>query len=198
MASSLFRPLAVLLLSLPLLAGCAQGPGNVPAGGPAYGALPPIVLDVAGIEVVDQYRAPRAKPNVEHLVALAPAQAVRGWVAERLRANGSAGSARVMIKDASIQEVELPRTQGIKGMFTRDQAQRYDARIQVEVMGQSPRNNFNGFASATVTRSVTVAEDISVAGREAVLAGLVRQLMDDLNARLDPEIRHDLAAIVLR
>lgn len=201
--SSLSRSLVhwsrrLALLVLPLLAACAQGPQAQPPAAIGFGQFGPISLDVAAIEVVEQYRMPRSKPQVEHLVSVSPAQAVRIWAGDRLRAAGQGGSARVVIKDASIIEIDLPRTQGMKAYFTKDQAQRYDARIEVEVQGQSPRRGFSGFASAVVTRSVTVAEDISVAGREQVWHTLVRQLTEDLNARLDQEIRRDLAAIVLR
>ena len=70
--------LAVLVMVGLALGGCAS---QVPVKPPAvsFGDHSPIALDVAVIDVVEQYRPPMAKPNVEHLAINPPGQAVRRW-----------------------------------------------------------------------------------------------------------------------
>lgn len=197
----IFRLGLGLMLGLALL-GCARKETTLPASAPAlsFNQMGQIVLDVPRIEVVPEYRASRAAPYIEHQMTMPPLEAVRRWTAERLKPTGKGGGiVRVIVKDASIKETTLPRTAGISGVFTRDQAYRYDGRLEVEITAQKPEaQNFSGFSSAIVTRSVSVPEDVSIAERERVWLDLVRQMMDDLNARFEDGIHSNLSAIILR
>lgn len=161
-----------------------------------FSAFSPIVMAAGSVDVVDNRRG--ASP-VDSRLAVTPADAVRRWAADRLVAAGGPGRVRVVIHDASILETQLDKTGGVRGFFTNDQAQRYDGRIDVEVVGERPgETSFRGLTRATVTQSTTVDEKASLAGREATLNDLTRRLIDDLNARLDAGIRKDLAPMVRR
>lgn len=183
-----------------LLAACQSTPPR-PAPRPIdFSNFGPIMLNAGTVDVVDAYRPMGAK-HVEGRSAVPPAEAVRRWAAERLQAAGGPGRVRVTIRDASIVEVPLPTKKGITGYFTNDQAQRYDGRIEVEIAGEVPdtgSGGFRGVTRSTVTQSTTVAENISLADREATFLDLTRRMMDDLNARLDAGIRKDLAPMVRR
>lgn len=160
----------------------------------------PILLNAGSVDVVNAYRS-MGGTHVEDRSAVPPAEAVRRWASERLQATGGPGRVRVTIKDASIVEVPLPRTQGVKGYFTTDQAQRYDGRIEVEVAGESQDSAgavFRGMTKSTVTYSTSVAENIALADREATFLDITRRMIEDLNARLDAGIRKDLAPMVRR
>ncbi|BAI71053.1 hypothetical protein AZL_004150 [Azospirillum sp. B510] len=183
-----------------LLAACQSTPPR-PAPRPIdFSNFGPIVLNAGGIDVVDAYR-PIGGKHVEGRSAVPPAEAVRRWAAERLQTGGGTGRVRVTIRDASIVEVQLPTKTGITGYFTNDQAQRYDGRIEVEITGEVPdsgNGGFRGVTRATVTHSMSVAENISLADREATFLDITRRMMEDLNARLDAGIRKDLAPMVRR
>lgn len=188
--------LAAALATVALTA-CQSTPPR-PAPRPIdYSNFGPIVFSAGSVDVVDAHRP--AGTAVDQRIPLPPAEAVRRWANERLQAAGGPGRVRVTIRDASIVEVQLPKTGGVKGYFTNDQAQRYDGRIEVEISGELPgETTYRGMTKATVTQSTTVPENISVADREATLQDLVRRMMDDLNARLDAGIRKDLAPMVRR
>lgn len=183
-----------------LLAACQSAPPR-PAPRPIdFSNFGPILLNAGTIDVVDAYR-PVGGKHVENRSAVPPAEAVRRWAAERLQAAGGTGRVRVTIRDASIVEVPLPTKKGITGYFTNDQAQRYDGRIEVEITGEVPdtgNGGFRGVTRSTVTHSTTVAENISLADREATFLDITRRMMEDLNARLDAGIRKDLAPMVRR
>jgi len=180
-----------------VLAGCAA-PAPVQSPPLSFAQRGTIALDAATIEIVDQYRPTQARPHVEHRVPTPPALAVRQWAAERLRAVGRTGSVQVIIRDAGIVESDLPRAEGVKSLFTNQQAQRYDGRIEVLITGQNPAARFSGSAQAEVIRSTTVAEDVSLAGREATWTTLVHQMMDDLDQRLTQGIRDGLGPMLRR
>ncbi len=187
--------LAALAMFGMALGGCAS---QVPVKPPAvsFADHATIDLDVAAIDVVDQYRPPMAKPNVEHLAPNPPGQAVRRWAAERLRAVGRGGSAQVVIMDASIVESQLAREQGITAFFTTQQGQRYDGRVEVKIVCQSPTSGLTGYAQAMASRSSTVPEDISLAGREETWDKLVRGMMEDLDNRLSHAVQDGLGPML--
>lgn len=189
---------AALLAAGLALSACVQKTAEPPAPPLTFSQYGVISLDVAQVEVVPDYRAAMAAPNVDHLSPMPPLEAIRRWAGDRLRPVGSTGIVRLIVKDAHIKEVQLPRTAGLSGLFTKDQAQRYDGRIDVDLVAQKPdRNNFTGYTSAIVTRSVSVPEDVSLNERERTWLTLTRQMMDDLNARFEDGIRVNLAPIIL-
>lgn len=150
-----------------------------------------ITLDVATVDVVDAYAEPMREPNVEHLLAVSPSDAVRLWAADRLKAGGGTGRAQVIIRDAAVKEVPLQRTEGVRGWFTKDQSERYDASLTVEVRVDGP-GGYSGFTTVVVGRSTTVPEDVSLAEREKAMLALVQALAADLDAKLDEAIRTNL------
>lgn len=192
------RPVLLAVAAALVLTACQSTPPRPPARPVGFAAFAPIVMNAATIDVVDARRAGGATA-VDGRIPVPPAEAVRRWAAERLQAGGRQGRVRVVIKDATITEVQLPRTGGVQGYFTNQQAQRYDGRIEVEVTGEVPGDTaFRGFTRATVTNAVTVPEYITLADREATLQDLTRTMAEDLNARLDAGIRKDLATMVIR
>jgi hypothetical protein len=178
-------------LSLAALPALAQG------GALDFTAKDPITLDVASIEVESEYVAPMKDPNVDHLITITPSDAVRLWASQRLKAGGSQGRARVVIRDASVKEKELERTTGIKGWFTKDQSEQYDGRIQVDILVEGTARGFTGSASATVARSTSVPEDVSLAERDKTMLTLVRELATDLDSQLEPAIKANLFPVVI-
>lgn len=187
------RSLLTLALATPLLAA-------LPAAAQAivdFSSREPIVLDVASIEVESQYAAPMAPPNIDHELPLTPSDAVRIWATSRLKAGGPQGRARVIIKDASVREIDLDRTKGIKGWFTKDQSQKYEGKFQVDIVVEGTSRGFTGSVSASVARSTTVAEDVTLAQRETTMNDLVRGLASDLDVELDKSIRANMFPVII-
>ncbi len=164
-----------------------------------YGHLDKIRLDVGSIEIVDSYQEPLTAPNVDHLFPVNPEQTLRQWANDRLVAAGSPDRyARFVIEDAKVIETELPRTRGVRGMFTTDQAQRYDISLVASLEIRETRGNFqHAFARASASRSRTVAEDITLNEREKVWFDLLEATMNDFNASLERQIRNDLGRYLL-
>lgn len=180
------------------LTACQSAPPRPAPRAVDFSAYGPILLSAGGIDVIDAYR-PIGGNHVEQRSPVPPAEAVHRWAASRLQTTGGPGRVRVTIKDASIIEVPLPKTAGVRGYFTNDQAQRYDGRLEVEVAGEIPGEAFfRGTTQATVTYSTTVPENISLADREATFQDITNRLIEGLNARLDAGIRKDLAPMVRR
>lgn len=173
----------------------ATGCNNVPPERPqfaklTYAHLGPFTFDAARVEIVEEPSATGSGVSAP----VSPAQAARQWAQDRIRVTGQGNrSVRVVIRNAGIAESDLPRTQGLRGAFTKDQAQRFDAKVEMAVEVRNERGFQDGFATATAERFTTVAEDITLNDRDRILFGLVEDLMRELNSRLDANIRSFLA-----
>jgi hypothetical protein len=179
------------------LAGCETPPPRPVFPDIRFTERPPMRVDVAAVDIERQFRPTLRAPNVEHLFPIPPERAMENWARDRLQAVGTgARRLRVRIIDAEVREVELPRTGGVRGAFTTDQAQRYDAAVEMslDLMGE------RGFAERSVTakavRSRSVPENITPNQRETVWYELTKEVMADLDVELERQIRNNFGFYV--
>ena len=195
-----FAPVLALLIAVAgILGGCeSAGPARPVFPDIRFTDKPPLRLDVASVEVVDRFQPTFKEPNVEHLFPVTPARAAGNWARDRLQATnpGSDRRARFVILDASARETDLPRTQGVRGAFTTDQAERYDATIAVEVDILGARGFTERSVTAKASRSTTVPEGVTQNQREQAWYDLTRALMADLDRQLEQEIRANFTFLV--
>lgn len=158
----------------------------------SFAGQPKLTLDVFKVEMAYDYLPPAAKPHVDHLFPVPPADAVARWAGDRLAASGRGRLARVVVKDASVIEVPLEKTGGIKGWFTTDQSERYDATLEVVVEIRSDVGR-EAFASARVKRSQTIEEGASPAKRREVWYAMTGKLLADMDKELERAMRQYLA-----
>ena len=153
-----------------------------------YQHLGKIKLDVASIDVVQAYKPPMKAPNVEHRFPTSPMTALSRWGHDRLIAGGDKGYARFSILDAAVRETALAMKEGIKGAFTKDQSERYDAALEARLELFDGTGKSLGFVDAKTSRSVTVREDATVNDREKAWFDLTESLMKDINTELEKNI----------
>ena len=177
---------ALLAVPLLLLAGCETPVQMQSLPALSYDHLGPLRLHVARIAIVPAYPPPMKSPNVDHLFPTPPLKAIRRWAADRLRAVGRDGVARVVIRNAAAIETPLAQKKGVKAAFTKQQAYRYDLTIEatVEINGR----NSTGDASAKATRFTTVREDASINERNKIWFQLTETLMRDFNAEMEKNL----------
>ena len=145
-------------------------------------------LNVAKIEITSSYNQPMNNPNVDHLFHTPPAAALKSWAKDRLHAVGTDGYARFTIIEASVTETGLDKKNGIIGIFTKDQSERYDAILEAKLEIFDNRGRSKGFAKAKATRSVTVSDDSSINQRKQAWFNLTEELIGDINAELEKNI----------
>jgi hypothetical protein len=117
-----------------------------------------------------------------------PKDAAVRWAQDRLVASGDRLTFRYVVREASAVEAELPQTQGIKGLVTTDQSERYEVHIIIDMQVLDGRQVL-GSANAEARRSVTVAEDVSLNERERIWYRLTDNTMNDLNDQLEQTIK---------
>ena len=184
-----------------VMAGCA-GPAEQPrpvARPFDYAHLTVIQLDVAQVEVVDQWVPPRAPPNVDHRAPVEPREALRRMLTDRVQAWGRQGRGRAIIEEASLIEERLPRQTGIGALFSTQPSERYVLTLTARLEVEGPEGR-RGSAQATVTRTRTVLEGTSLAAREAVWYEMLRSALDDpqgLNVEFEFQVRRALRGFIV-
>lgn len=185
---SVFRSLCFVMAAI-VVSSCSDAPPPPPRPKASFARYVPFKLNIAYIDVVEEYKSSGKPPYVEQFFPTSPAQAMRNWAEERIRTVGQSRYMQVLIKDASVKETPLPRTGGVKGVFTRDQAQRYDARLDVEMRIYGDKSALSEASlQVAASRSATIGEDASPAEREALFARMTADLMNMVNAELEKNI----------
>jgi hypothetical protein len=183
------RRLAIAAIMLGVLAGCAS-----PAPRPSFPDIrfttePPLRIDAASIELVKDFRPSFKPPQVEHLFPIPPELAIENWVHDRLQATGTSRRVIVHIIDAGVREVVLPKTPGLRGAFTTDQAERYDGTVEVRIDLVDERGFPERTVTAKATRSQSVAEGITANQRDQAWYDMTRGMMSSLDRELERQIR---------
>lgn len=189
--SRLSRLLVAVLLSVAGLAlsACELTPPTGDFPELTYGHLAPLRFDVASVEVEQAYQPSSEPPNVELLFPVRPDQAAANWGRDRLQAVGTARRMRFIVREAPVVETALETKSGLAGVVTRDQSERYEARLTVEVEVLDDGGQMEGSAMARVARSVTVTENATLHEREEVWYELTQKLMSDMNTRLEETLK---------
>ena len=176
-------PLAVLAISL-LAAACQMQPERNQFADLTFQHMTPIRLDVRDIVVEQAYSAPLESPNVDHDFPVKPMDAAVQWAEDRLVAAGATRTATFVVRDASVVETPLPQAGGLEGMLTTEQSERYEARLEIQIVIRDDRGWEEGSLVTEVNRTVTVPEDSTLNDREKAWYAMTEKLLADLDRQL--------------
>jgi hypothetical protein len=182
--------LCLCLVLATALVACAAAPPPAKFADIRFTREPPLLLNVARIELIDRFQPSFQAPNVEHEFAIPPQRALENLCKDRLQAvaPGSGAVARFTIEEASVRESELPRTTGIKGAFTIDQAERYDGRVAARLDIFDEHGVMVRTAVAEATSSRSVAEGITLNERDQTWYEMSRELVKSLDQELERQV----------
>lgn len=172
-----------------------------PPAGPKYpditfDHLPPIELDVAEIVIRTPYREPLEPPHVGEQFPVTPSRAALNWAQDRITAVGTSGEAVVTIVESGAVEKELERTEGVKGLFTKDQAQAYEVVVEMKIEARTSEGQRKGSAVMRVTKKTSVPEDATMNEREETWYQLTKDVMNSFNDAMEQQIRSSLGAFM--
>lgn len=194
-ATKTLRRFALSLIIMVSLAACTTPPA------PQYPDLtfthiPPIVLGVERIEIINAASPTAGATHVEAQMPVSPEAALRAWARDRLQANGVSGVAKFVIEKASVTETDLKKTEGLKGLVTKDQSHRYDSNVRATLSLEGVPRVTQAFAQAEVSRAQTISEDASINDREQIWFNLTEATMKDFDPIMAASIRKHLADFV--
>lgn len=190
-----FSRMATLGVLAVVLSACATPPApQFPEL--RYSHMSPITLGVAEIKIVDAETSTLNGTHVESRMPQSPAQAMRAWAEDRLRASGVSGVAIFTIEEATTVGTDLKPMGGVKGAFTTEQLERYDARVRATLRLEGVPRVSEAFAQAGVDRSQTLSENATINDREQMWFDLTEAVMKDFDPAMEASIRKHLADFV--
>ena len=190
----MLRALALCFGLLVSLSACsAVNPPTPRLPEMTFANLQPLQLDVARVEVVSKYQPPTQAPHIEYDMPVAPENAIKRWVQDRLKPIGRTGVLRVTILDAQATENPLKMDTGVKSVFEKQQAARVDVAVEVRLEILDERQFPIAEAAAKAARSRTLPEGLKLNERDTILYELVEGTMLEFNTNIDPYIRTSFA-----
>ena len=174
-------PIFLLLLVF----GCKNEHAPPPLPEMSFTRFQPIVLDVGNIDIIEEYKSPEHEPNIEHLIAVSPAEAMKAWVKDRLKASGADKSMQIIIKDASVINHKPQGTDQFMGPAPN---RRYDARLEVELRVYGTDAMSEASVNVISTQTITLSDAASLDERKRVFYRMVYDLMEGANAELEKQI----------
>lgn len=178
-------------------AGCAPGREPAPLPQIAFASDRPLVLNVAQVEVVSAFQASDQPPRVEQRFPTPPETALKRWPADRLRAGGRTGTARFTITDAAVSRTELQTTPGLRGRFTREQDERYDAAAAATLEILDDYGNRLAFVQARAERARSVSESARRDERDRIRFTMIDTLMTEFDREMEKAVRQHLIGWLL-
>lgn len=169
MTAQPLRRRTCLLLPL-LLAACGGEPRSYPPL--RYDYLPQIRLNVAQVDVQQDFVPSGVAPDVTPLDPVQPVDVLRQLATDRLKPFGPAGRAVLVIQNASL----IQRDDAITGTLA--------VRLDIYTTG----NTRVGYAEARVSRQHTGHID----DMRQTLYDMTRQMMDAMNVELEYQIKRSL------
>lgn len=167
-----------LLSALPLLALAACGTTPpAPVFTPLdYSYLPPILLKVAQVNVVNAYVPTSSQVRMAGLDPAPPAETLLAMLKHRLQPAGQPGTATVTVESAYVDQVGG----NLVGQMT------------VDVNLTSANGLATGFTEASVSATQTVPQSDNVDDTRAALYGLTKRLMTQMNVQLQYQVQKNL------
>jgi hypothetical protein len=190
--SKLFLLTGSMLLAASL-AACNTPPHRQSFPEITYQHLKPFRLDVAHVEIVQGYQ-PDPVHDVGDQFPELPAKVAAQWAQDRLIAVGSQGQAIYTVTLAKSTDTPLKRSEGFSQVTRKEQSDRYDLAITVNLEVQS--GGKSGAVTAQSARTQTVGEDITLNEREGVLFNLLDATMKDVNGQMEKLIPQYLGGFV--
>lgn len=179
------------------LAACSSEPVRTPPLQLDYTGLGKIYLNTQDVRIINRASGALARPTqLAHQFQPQLAEAVTKWAQDRLQATGTMGHATFIIKEASLVEQPLQTDAGMDSWFTRQQASKYLARVEVVLEAQSPENSAHASAKAYSVYAITLPEDPTDAEKNQAYRQLLDGLMHNFNDKFENAIRKDMRLFV--
>lgn len=180
------------LLALFMLTACQDAPIIPPeqVEPPRFTHLPPVGVNAGELRIASDYQPTFRAPHVDHLFQVTPADAMAVWAQDRLRVTGQGkGALEFVIVDASIIETPLEVKDGIKGIFTTEPSERYDAKLVATMkLYDGVQRMPAATAEVNLTMARSIQEGADVYAREEFFNSFLEDLMKTFNEQMQLEI----------
>ncbi len=186
-------------LALAGLAACTATPPAPTYPDIRFGGADSLPIRALRVDVASSYVPSFAPPNVEHLMPVSPERMARQWAVDRLQpVRDGRAVAHFTILDARVTETKLKVKAGLRGAFTDEPSERYDATLRARFSLDDPARGYSGNVETVVNHSLTVQEGASINDREKAWYELVKKLSENFDRAMTANIRQYMSEALAR
>ena len=163
-----------------------------------FDAINSVNLNVADINISDEYTPPLKSPYIEHTLVNPPYRAAYNLIQSAYKPFGSQDEIQFVIKKASIVTEQVSDTVSLFKFWQDQMATLYTAQVIVEIYlkeGMPPYTQ-KGQGEVVVTRKLKVSPQSSAVEREEELNHMVELMMLDLKSGLTKTLEENLQVVV--
>ena len=183
-----FRKIIRFFLVTGILSACANKAPIEQFPDITFSHLNAFKINTAKIVVENQFHPPIKTPHIEHTLRMPPRKAMESWLKDRFQPIGSSGTLSLIIQDATVTREPLSIDKSLRGRLTKQQSVIYKMIASASLQIKDENGKIMATASASVERSLTAREDISLNDRDRLLLEMVSDLMADFNNNIEPNI----------
>ncbi len=183
-----FRKIIKFILVMGILSACANKAPIEQLPDITFSHLNAFKINTAKIVVENQFYPPIKAPHIEHTLRIPPDKAMERWLKDRFKPLGSSGILSLVIEDATVTEEPLAIDKSLKGRLTKQQSVIYKMIARARLQIKDKNGKTMATALASVERSLTAREDISLNDKDRLLLEMVGELMNDFNNSIEPNI----------
>jgi hypothetical protein len=176
-------------LALALMAGaCAKDIAITEPRPISFAQESAFTLPGSAITVEDVAPSMAPLPSVEAIEGRTPADIVRAFARDRLRASGGEGRVVVRILEANVVEEGLSTQYGFAGRLGGEQDRQFTGKIKVEILLYGPKQKGPGNVSAEASASRPLAASIGPNGSSVEYDDLIQVLGRDFDGALAAQL----------
>lgn len=176
------------VLCLGIAAACVSTPMPIQHPPLPYAKMEKMRFKVAEVLVINDATTTTATEQLGQY-GKSPEAAMREWAANRITGTGSQGTFSLIIRDANFAIQKLPMETGFKSWGKRQQAERWDAYLNVIIAvegggaGQTPAE-----VNISVRSSQTLPEEASDSEKRQTYTSVMNKLMTLFDAEAQKQI----------
>ena len=184
----------VMALTVLAIGACTNAPPAGRAAINSFAHIQPLPLDVANIEVFDDFQPSLEAPYIEHTMVNPPYRAAYNMTQRAFTADGIERALQVRMTEASVKHSERVVKQN---NFIKTREHVYQAHLKADVImthNDSVRQEL-GRGAIDVQRNMTVPASMSLTEREIALNGMIEKLVMDYHDGLVDILRDDFQVL---
>lgn len=169
---------ALALAVLAAAPGCTtQTVSGKPLAELTYDHIQPLYVSASNIDVIDNYNPSADPQDVSSRFPTPPDIAVRRWAERRLQPGVGTGTLRFVIDSVTAHKTAHGPENSLQRWTGQGATTTYDVVMKISMSKQTDARIGNSNHAFTVTRSVTIPDNWSIAQREAEMQSFVETIV---------------------
>lgn len=183
---------AAVVAALCAVPGCStQTVSGKPLSELTFDTVQPLYVSAAHVNIVNNYNPSADPQDVSSRLPTPPDIAVRRWAERRLQPAGGFGVLNFAIDSVTVREAHNAPQTTMQRWSGQGASTRYDVALRLSMAKESDARMGNSRHAMTVTRTVTIPDNWSIAQREHELQTFVETLVAEVDKAVTATLQNE-------